>query len=73
MHVYYNYMYCLQPHLNCTKVYVDTTIYLYRISPNMAHLDVLTLLAIVSECCGNGLTIIWLYLMVSPDNQSLCI
>ena len=42
---------------NEPKVYVVSTIYLRRISPNMAHLDVLTLIATVSECCGNGLTI----------------
>ena len=66
MHVYYVVMlHNLILHCRCIlgnlcnepKVYVVCTINLYRISLNMAHLDVLTLIATVSECCGNGLTI----------------
>ena len=65
MHAYYTCMYCLQSHLslqvlgnfwNEPKVYMDATIYFRRISPNMMLLDALTLLATVSEFCGNGLT-----------------
>ena len=80
MHVYYTYTYCLQ---NLTlqvlgnfwskpKVYVDTTIYTQDQSQHDAfgHTD---------SACNCELMLwqwidyIWLYLMVSPDNQSLCI
>ena len=52
-----HYRYILGNFCNEPKVYVVSTIYLCRISPNMAHLDVLTLIATVSEFSCNGLTI----------------